>query len=155
MLDWMFEERSEVLFTQWVTLASGEKASCHVRVSHRKLMSDTLALEYRRRESPMRTRKAVISCLVIGIVLAFSGGAALGDDTGESGYQKHCAVCHGIGGEADTPAGKALKVGSIKGLALEAKKVSQSVRKSTSHSTVTSKLSDAELAAISKFVSTL
>jgi mono/diheme cytochrome c family protein len=103
----------------------------------------------------MRTRKAVIACVAIGIVLALSAGVALGDDSGEAGYQKHCAVCHGVGGEADTPSGKALKLGSLKGLALDAEKVSQHVRKSSKHTAEASKLSDEELAAIAEFVSTL
>jgi len=103
----------------------------------------------------MRTTKAVTACVAMGITLALSAGAALGGESGEAGYQKHCAVCHGVGGEADTPAGKALKVGPLKGLALEAAKVSQHVRKSTNHSAVASKLSDEELAAIAEFVSTL
>ncbi len=43
------------------------------------------------------------------VLLAACASAAYAQNSGEEVYKTNCALCHGVSGEADTPAGKTFK----------------------------------------------
>jgi mono/diheme cytochrome c family protein len=48
------------------------------------------------------------------IMVAAFASFACAQDSGEELYKANCSTCHGLTGEADTPAGQALKARSLK-----------------------------------------
>jgi len=60
----------------------------------------------------MTTRNHRIRIAILTLVIAASGvfaSTARAQSAGEKNYKKHCTPCHGVYGNANTPAGKALK----------------------------------------------
>ncbi len=47
------------------------------------------------------------------MMLALTGATALAQDTAADIYKAKCAMCHGVDGTANTPAGKAMKAPSF------------------------------------------
>jgi len=59
-----------------------------------------------------RPKAAVLSvamCVACAIALGCSAQAASPSERGKALYERHCAVCHGADGQADTPVGRLLK----------------------------------------------
>jgi len=50
------------------------------------------------------------------VLVAAFAPFACAQDSGEELYKANCSTCHGLTGEADTPAGQALKARSLKSL---------------------------------------
>jgi mono/diheme cytochrome c family protein len=51
---------------------------------------------------------SAMGCLLVGLV-----APAFGQDAGADIYKLKCAMCHGVDGTANTPAGKAFKAASF------------------------------------------
>ena len=58
----------------------------------------------------------MLKVLQVGVLvlLAASASFARAQSSGEELYKANCSTCHGLTGEADTPAGQALKAHSLK-----------------------------------------
>ena len=71
-------------------------------------------------------------------------------------FKQNCASCHGATGQADTPAGKALKVpplaGDAKIAGLSEADVGAKIRSNPKHAAVLKKLSDADVQQLAVFV---
>jgi mono/diheme cytochrome c family protein len=94
---------------------------------------------------------------VLAIALAAAGSApAAAEADGKALFEKNCMKCHGADGSADTPAGKKMKVPSLKGEQLVAADVVKNVRENSKHKPVSKKVpSDADLEAIAAYMVTL
>jgi mono/diheme cytochrome c family protein len=98
---------------------------------------------------PVRTIAAILGALV----LVAWAPAALAD--GAAAYKSHCQNCHGADGQSDTPVGKAMKVPHLAGAAPSLETVTATVRENPKHKSISSKVSDDDLAAITEFLKTL
>jgi mono/diheme cytochrome c family protein len=95
--------------------------------------------------------------LTVLVAAALLAGAPAFADAGKAKYEKFCASCHGADGHADTKKGQKLKaadysqVAELKGPgAIE--HIQKTVRENKKHKATSSKVSDADLAAIAQYV---
>jgi mono/diheme cytochrome c family protein len=90
---------------------------------------------------------AALPLSVASISLA-ADGAAL--------FKQNCATCHGATGQADTPAGKSLKVPALAGDAKVAgmsdADVAAAIKANAKHAAVLKKLNDADITAVAAYV---
>ena len=107
---------------------------------------------YRLRRDPSHPIRTVAGILGAFALFAWAP-AALAD--GAEAYESHCQKCHGADGKSDTPVGKAMKVPHLAGAAPSLEAVTAAVRENAKHKSVSSKLSDDDLAAITEFLKTL
>ena len=58
----------------------------------------------------------MLKVLHVGVFVLLAASASFGhaQNSGEELYKTNCSTCHGLTGEADTPAGQALKAHSLK-----------------------------------------
>ena len=97
--------------------------------------------------------KTTILLSALVLCSAFVVGSALADHheaDGAAVYKTACASCHGEDGSGDTPVGKAMNIGPLKGGSADA--VAKHVKEAPNHAQVMGKLSDAELAAVAAHV---
>ena len=92
----------------------------------------------------------------LAAVLAFSGATTVLAADGGAVFKQHCASCHGETGQADTAAGKAMKVpplaGDAKVAGMSDADVVAAVKANPKHANVLKKLTDADVAAVATFV---
>ena len=55
----------------------------------------------------------ILKCLAVGYLAASLAAPALGQNAGSDIFKLKCAMCHGVDGTANTPAGKAFKAASF------------------------------------------
>jgi cytochrome c6 len=100
-------------------------------------------------------RRILVPALAAALAMAGSAPASAEAD-GKALFEKNCMKCHGADGSADTPAGKKMKVPSVKNEALVAADVVKNVRENSKHKPVSKKVpSDADLEAIAAYMVTL
>ncbi len=98
----------------------------------------------------MRIRIAMIG---VAMALLVPGTAAAAD--GAALYGENCAKCHGDDGRSDTPVGKALKTPALAGGSWSQEELTAAIRDNPKHTSVSSKLSDADLGAILEHLGSL
>jgi len=98
----------------------------------------------------MRHTIALIAAFPLSVasLAVAADGAAL--------FKQHCATCHGATGQADTPAGQALKVphlaGDTKIAGMSDADVTAAIKANPKHAAVLKTLADADLAALATYV---
>jgi mono/diheme cytochrome c family protein len=98
----------------------------------------------------MRYAIPLMAALFVSVASASlaADGAAL--------FKQNCASCHGATGQADTPAGKALKAPALAGDAKMAgmsdADVAAAIKANPKHAGVVKKLSDDDVAAVATYV---
>ncbi len=103
----------------------------------------------------MRRSMTPVLILVVAAAFLVSGPAAAQED-GKALFEKNCEKCHGPDGNADTSAGKKMKVPAWDDdTNLEPAHAIEHVRTHKKHKTVSKKLSDAELDAIAAYLAAM
>ena len=91
-----------------------------------------------------------LTLAVVSVSLAADGGAL---------FKQQCASCHGQTGQADTAAGKALKVpalaGDAKVAAMADADVVAKIKSNDKHAAALKKLTDADIATLATYVKSL
>ena len=99
----------------------------------------------------MKVRMSMLVMLGISLV----GSICVAAEDGAAVYKAQCAKCHGDTGQADTAAGKALKVPMLKGDAkvagMSAEDVAKSVKANEKHKSFVTKLTDEQVNAAAGF----
>jgi len=94
--------------------------------------------------------RVLTTVLTLGASLATPMFAAAAED-GAAVFKAQCAKCHGDTGEADTPAGKTLKVPHLKGDAkvagMSLDEIVKSVKENAKHKSFIAKLTDDQISA--------
>jgi mono/diheme cytochrome c family protein len=102
-----------------------------------------------RTESSMRYAISLIAALPLSFA-SISLAAA-----GASLFKQNCASCHGTTGQADTPAGKSLKVPALAGAAQVAAMsdadVAAAIKANPKHAAVLKQLTDSDVAALANY----
>ena len=93
------------------------------------------------------TLMAALPLCFASISYAADGGAL---------FKQHCASCHGATGQADTPAGKSLKVpalaGDAKVAAMSDADAIAAIKANAKHTAALKKMTDADVAAVAGYV---
>jgi len=96
-------------------------------------------------------QRLIFSVVLVAGMLCSSGAVA----DGAKVYSAQCAQCHGDDGQSDTPVGKAMKAAVLSGKTFSQEQVTAAIRENAKHKAVSGKVSDDDLAALTKFLPTV